>query len=58
MPVRRVKGGYKWGQHGHVYKTRRGAELQARAAYANGYRGDARERLRRRAQARADSTSE
>lgn len=35
-----VKGGYRWGQHGHVYKTRAGAERQARAAYANGYRGD------------------
>lgn len=40
MPVRKVKGGYKWGEHGHVYKTRAGAERQARAAYANGYRGD------------------
>lgn len=40
MPVHRVKGGWRWGRHGHVYKTRRGAEVQARAAYANGYRGD------------------
>lgn len=40
MPVRRVKGGYKWGSHGHVYKTRAGAERQARAIYAAGWRGD------------------
>ena len=37
MPVRKVKGGFKWGSHGHVYKTRAGAERQARAAYAHGY---------------------
>ena len=37
MPVRKVKGGYKWGSRGHVYKTRAGAERQARAAYAHGY---------------------
>jgi hypothetical protein len=46
MPVHKVKGGYKWGQHGHVYKSRAGAERQARAIYASGYRGDAAERLR------------
>ncbi len=38
MPVRKVKGGYKWGSTGKVYKTREGAERQARAAYASGYR--------------------
>jgi hypothetical protein len=38
MPVRKVKGGYKWGSKGKVYKTREGAEKQARAAYASGYR--------------------
>jgi hypothetical protein len=36
-----VSGGYKWGNHGHVYKNRAGAAKQAAAAYANGYRGDA-----------------
>jgi hypothetical protein len=46
MPIRRVKGGYKWGSHGHVYKTRAGAAAQARAAYAHGYRGDGKGRLR------------
>jgi len=38
MPVRKVKGGYKWGQHGKVYKTKAGAQRQARAAYASGYK--------------------
>ncbi len=39
MPVRKVKGGWKWGRHGKVYKTKAGAQRQARAAYASGYRG-------------------
>lgn len=39
MPVRKVPGGYKWGQHGKVYKTRKEAEAQGRAAYAHGYKG-------------------
>jgi len=38
MPIRRVKGGYKWGKKGKVYKTREGAERQAAAAYASGYK--------------------
>jgi hypothetical protein len=37
MPIRKVKGGYRWGSKGKVYKTRAGAERQARAAYASGY---------------------
>jgi hypothetical protein len=37
-PIRRVKGGYRWGGHGHVYPTRAGALRQARAAFAHGYR--------------------
>ena len=40
MPIRKVSGGYKWGGHGHVYPTRAGAERQAAAAHANGFRGD------------------
>ncbi len=40
MPIRRVKGGWKWGGKGHVYPTREGAEKQAAAAHANGYRED------------------
>jgi hypothetical protein len=36
-----ASGGWQWGQHGHVYATRAGAEKQAAAAHANGYAGDA-----------------
>lgn len=42
MPVRKVRGGYRWGKHGKVYKgkgARSRAARQGRAAYANGYRG-------------------
>jgi hypothetical protein len=39
MPVRKVKGGYRWGSKGKTYKTKAGAQRQARAAYANGYKG-------------------
>ncbi len=38
MPVRRVSGGYQWGSHGHVYRTRAGAERQGRAVLASGWR--------------------
>ena len=38
MPIRKVKGGFKWGSKGKVYPSRKGAERQARAAYARGYR--------------------
>lgn len=31
MPVRRVKGGYRWGSTGKVYATRAGAQRQGRA---------------------------
>ena len=37
MPIRKVKGGYKWGKKGKVYKRRKDAERQAAAAYASGY---------------------
>lgn len=40
MPIRKVKGGYKWGGHGHVYPNRKGAEKQAAAAHANGFHED------------------
>jgi hypothetical protein len=39
MPVHKVKGGYKWGSHGHVYPNRKDAEKQAQAIYASGYKG-------------------
>jgi hypothetical protein len=35
MPVRKVKGGYKYGSKGKVYKTRGGAVRQARAIRAS-----------------------
>lgn len=38
MPVKRVPGGYQWGQTGKIYPTRAQAEAQARAIYASGYR--------------------
>ena len=38
MPVHKVKGGYKWGKYGKVYKNRTSAENQAKAIYASGYK--------------------
>jgi hypothetical protein len=38
MPVQRVKGGYKFGSSGKTYATKAGAERQARAIYAGGYK--------------------
>tara|TARA_R110000824_G_scaffold178777_1_gene358632 strand:- start:316 stop:441 length:126 start_codon:yes stop_codon:yes gene_type:complete len=38
MPIKKVKGGYRWGSTGKVYKSRQGAERQASAAYASGYK--------------------
>lgn len=35
MPVRKVKGGYKWGNTGKVYKSRKDAERQGRAIQAS-----------------------
>jgi SPP1 gp7 family putative phage head morphogenesis protein len=40
MPVHKVKGGYRWGTHGHVYKSKKGAQRQAAAIYASGWRDD------------------
>ena len=37
MPVRKGKGGFKWGKSGKVYKTKKEAEAQGRAIYASGY---------------------
>jgi len=40
MPVHKTKDGkYQWGNHGAKYEKKEDAERQARAAYANGYRG-------------------
>ena len=38
MPIRKVKGGYKWGKSGKTYPTKEGAARQARAIYASGYK--------------------
>lgn len=38
MPVRKVKGGYRFGKSGKVYKNKKDAEKQARAIYASGWR--------------------
>lgn len=38
MPVKKVKGGYRWGSRGKVYKSKAKAEKQGRAAYASGYK--------------------
>ena len=39
MPVRKVKGGYRWGNHGKIYKTKAQAEKQGRAIRASGWKG-------------------
>lgn len=44
MPIKKVPGGYRWGNHGKTYGSRAGAEKQAAAAYASGYKGDASEK--------------
>ena len=38
MPIRKVKGGYRWGTSGKVYPTKKQAEEQRRAIYASGWR--------------------
>jgi len=39
MPVMKVKGGYRWGKKGKVYKAKAEAEKQGRAIKASGYKG-------------------
>lgn len=34
MPVRKVKGGYRWGTHGKIYKSKAKAAKQGRAIKA------------------------
>lgn len=38
MPTHKVKGGYKWGKHGKVYPTKKQADKQGQAIYANGWK--------------------
>jgi hypothetical protein len=44
MPARKVKGGYKWGKSGKLYRTKKEAEKQGRAIYASGYKKKRRRR--------------
>ncbi len=39
MPVRKVKGGYRWGKHGKVYKSKAKAAKQGRAIKARQSKG-------------------
>ena len=40
MPIHKTKsGGYQWGSHGKVYKSKAKAVKQMKAAFANGYKG-------------------
>jgi len=48
MPVRAVKGGFRWAEHGKVYPTREQAERQGRAARAAGYREPRKHKTTRR----------
>jgi hypothetical protein len=38
MPVRKVKGGYRWGTSGKVYPTKEQAEKQGKAIMSSGYK--------------------
>ena len=40
MPIKKVSGGYQWGNHGKIYPNRTDAEKQAAAAHAAGYAED------------------
>jgi len=42
MPVKKVKGGWKWGKSGTVHKTKKKARTQEKAIYASGYKGRSR----------------
>ena len=47
VPVRKVKGGYRWGSSGKVYKKKSGAEKQGRAIYASGYKNATRKKRKK-----------
>tara|TARA_Y100001938_G_scaffold150063_1_gene239438 strand:+ start:1977 stop:2105 length:129 start_codon:yes stop_codon:yes gene_type:complete len=38
MPIKKVKGGWKWGKKGKIHKSRAKAVRQAKAIYASGYK--------------------
>jgi len=48
MPIRKVKGGYKWGTSGKVYPTKAGAQRQARAIHASGYKKNGKAKRKRK----------
>ena len=48
MPVRKVKGGYRWGKSGKIYKSKAAAEKQGRAIYASGYGKKKRSKTKKR----------
>ena len=48
MPTHKVKGGWQWGNHGKVYKTKAEADAQGRAAYASGYKGKKKKKSKKR----------
>lgn len=35
MPIKKVKGGYKWGKKGKIYRSRKKALKQGKAIMAN-----------------------
>ena len=52
VPVRKVKGGYRWGKSGKIYKSKADAEKQGRAIYASGYGKKKRSKSRNRKKAK------
>jgi len=38
MPIHRVSGGYKWGNTGKIYPTKKQTEKQAADIYSSGWR--------------------
>ena len=38
MPAKKTKSGYKWGNKGKTYPTKKQAEKQGKAARAGGYK--------------------
>lgn len=38
MPIKKIKGGYKFGKSGKKYPTKAAAIKQMKAMYANGYK--------------------
>jgi hypothetical protein len=40
MPIKKVKGGYKFGSKGKVYPTKKQAVNQMKAIFASGWKGD------------------